>query len=71
MSLENTTLATSKVEDKPISEVKAERPKPCCVCLDQKQARDECMLVSEDGRKQCADLIQEYKNCMKGYGFNV
>ncbi|KAK9382132.1 cytochrome C oxidase copper chaperone-domain-containing protein [Kockiozyma suomiensis] len=71
MAFETATLNTSKETEKPITEIKAERPKPCCVCLDQKQARDECMLISEDGRKQCADLITEYKNCMKGYGFNV
>ncbi|KAK9462941.1 cysteine alpha-hairpin motif superfamily [Lipomyces oligophaga] len=59
-------------KDVKVSEVQqTSKPKPCCVCLDEKTARDECMLVSEDGRKQCADLISSYKSCMKEYGFNV
>ncbi|KAJ8100606.1 cytochrome c oxidase copper chaperone, partial [Lipomyces tetrasporus] len=49
----------------------ADRPKPCCVCIDEKVARDECMLTSADGRAECAELIQNYKTCMKSFGFNV
>lgn len=29
------------------------------------------MLMNEDGEKACVGLIQEYKNCMKGFGFEV
>ncbi|KAK9454547.1 cysteine alpha-hairpin motif superfamily [Dipodascopsis uninucleata] len=47
------------------------RPKPCCVCVDEKTARDECMLMSDNGNVKCAELIQNYKNCMKGYGFEL
>ncbi|KAK9362704.1 cysteine alpha-hairpin motif superfamily [Lipomyces starkeyi] len=71
----NTTAVQSASTDgsscaKPSSETK-ERPKPCCVCIDEKVARDECMLMSAEGTSQCAELIQNYKACMKGFGFNV
>ncbi|KAK9241371.1 cytochrome C oxidase copper chaperone-domain-containing protein [Lipomyces kononenkoae] len=56
---------------KSTTEPSQERPKPCCVCIEEKVARDECMLVNADGRTQCAELIQNYKACMRGYGFNV
>ncbi|KAK9372416.1 cytochrome C oxidase copper chaperone-domain-containing protein [Lipomyces chichibuensis] len=72
----NTTAVQSASSDgpscaKPSSETNQERPKPCCVCIDEKVARDECMLMSVDGQSQCAELIQNYKACMKGFGFNV
>ena len=41
------------------------------VCKEEKAKRDECMLMNEDGEKACADLITQYKKCMKGYGFDV
>jgi cytochrome c oxidase assembly protein subunit 17 len=50
----------------------AAKPKPCCVCKDEKAARDECMLFSTgDAQKECADLITKYRDCMAGYGFKT
>ncbi|TKX26950.1 cytochrome c oxidase copper chaperone [Elsinoe australis] len=51
----------------------AAKVKPCCVCKDEKTARDECMLFSNspDPQKECADMVSRYKTCMKGYGFNI
>ncbi|KAF2218836.1 cytochrome C oxidase copper chaperone-domain-containing protein [Elsinoe ampelina] len=51
----------------------AAKVKPCCVCKDEKSARDECMLFSNsnDPQKECSDLVSQYKTCMKGYGFNI
>ncbi|KAJ5469604.1 hypothetical protein N7539_009222 [Penicillium diatomitis] len=50
-----------------------EKPKPCCVCKDEKAARDDCMLFSksDDPAKECQTLIDQYKSCMLGYGFKV
>ncbi|KAF7846097.1 hypothetical protein BT93_L5262 [Corymbia citriodora subsp. variegata] len=50
-----------------------ERPKPCCVCKDEKSERDKCMLYSqgEDPQEDCKGMVQRYRECMKGYGFNV
>lgn len=52
---------------------KEPRPKPCCVCKDEKSARDECLLFNdiskEAGMLKCKDLIDKYKSCMKSYGF--
>ncbi|KAL2757392.1 hypothetical protein ACRALDRAFT_2039831 [Sodiomyces alcalophilus JCM 7366] len=50
-----------------------EKPKPCCVCKDEKAKRDECMLFSNapDPAKDCLPTIQKYKDCMKGFGFEV
>ncbi|KAH6691562.1 cysteine alpha-hairpin motif superfamily [Plectosphaerella plurivora] len=49
------------------------KPKPCCVCKEEKSKRDECMLFSNsnDPAKDCRSTIQQYKDCMKGFGFEV
>lgn len=47
------------------------KPKPCCVCLDQKKQRDECLFFNGQESGQCDDLISKYKACMKGYGFET
>ncbi|KAF2158011.1 putative copper chaperone for respiratory chain complex IV [Myriangium duriaei CBS 260.36] len=59
-------------ELKPQGEAAA-KYKPCCVCKDEKAARDECMLFSNsaDPQKECQDMVSRYKTCMKGYGFNI
>ncbi|KAL2066469.1 hypothetical protein VTL71DRAFT_2540 [Oculimacula yallundae] len=51
----------------------AAKPKPCCVCKDEKATRDECMLFSnaKDPQKDCASTIDKYKSCMKGFGFDL
>ncbi|ORY08874.1 cytochrome C oxidase copper chaperone-domain-containing protein [Clohesyomyces aquaticus] len=51
----------------------AAKPKPCCVCKDEKAARDECMLFSktDNAQQECADLVTKYKTCMAGYGFKI
>ncbi|GLI75451.1 cytochrome c oxidase copper chaperone [Penicillium ochrochloron] len=51
----------------------SEKPKPCCVCKDEKTARDDCMLFSksDDPAKECKSMIEQYKACMLGYGFKV
>ncbi|KAK9472519.1 cysteine alpha-hairpin motif superfamily [Dipodascopsis tothii] len=53
------------------TETKAAKPKPCCVCLDEKAARDDCLIRNEDGETKCGDLISSYKSCMLGYGFKI
>ncbi|KKY34113.1 putative telomere length regulation protein [Diaporthe ampelina] len=49
------------------------KPKPCCVCKDEKSKRDECMLFSNaaDPAKDCQSTIDQYRSCMKGFGFEV
>lgn len=46
---------------------------PCCVCKDEKARRDECMLFStaKDPAADCRSLVDQYKSCMQGFGFNV
>lgn len=43
--------------------------RPCCVCKDEKKARDICIV--EKGEDQCGDLIEAHKACMRGLGFKV
>ncbi|CAL9735052.1 cytochrome c oxidase copper chaperone [Monosporozyma servazzii] len=54
---------------------KEERPKPCCVCLDEKKKRDECLLfndISKDnGMLKCKEYIDKYKSCMKSFGYDM
>lgn len=46
-------------------------PKPCCVCLKEKNERDECLLFNGLESDQCKPLIDQYKKCMEGYGFKI
>jgi len=48
-------------------------PKPCCVCKDEKAARDECMLFSNatNPQEECESMVQKYRSCMAGYGFKL
>ncbi|PHH50910.1 hypothetical protein CFIMG_004395RA [Ceratocystis fimbriata CBS 114723] len=49
------------------------KPKPCCVCKEEKARRDECMLFSKaaDPAADCAPAIAAYKACMAGFGFKI
>ncbi|KAK4947725.1 hypothetical protein LTR28_007569, partial [Elasticomyces elasticus] len=51
----------------------AAKVKPCCVCKDEKAARDECMLfsTSSDPQQACQDMVSRYRSCMKGFGFDL
>ncbi|KAF4512530.1 hypothetical protein G6O67_001658 [Ophiocordyceps sinensis] len=55
------------------SDDSATRPKPCCVCKDEKSKRDECMLFStaDDPAADCRSLVEQYKSCMLGFGYRV
>ncbi|ROV97218.1 hypothetical protein VSDG_04718 [Cytospora chrysosperma] len=55
------------------TEAAASKPKPCCVCKDEKAKRDECMLFSNapDPAKDCNSTIDQYRSCMKTFGFEV
>ncbi|KAL5361231.1 cytochrome C oxidase copper chaperone-domain-containing protein [Aspergillus floccosus] len=57
----------------PAQSAPAEKPKPCCVCKEEKTARDDCMLFSktDDPTKECKPMIEQYKSCMAGFGFKV
>lgn len=50
-----------------------EKVKPCCVCKDEKSARDKCMLFSQadDPQEDCKGMVQKYRECMRGHGFNI
>ncbi|SMN21176.1 similar to Saccharomyces cerevisiae YLL009C COX17 Copper metallochaperone that transfers copper to Sco1p and Cox11p for eventual delivery to cytochrome c oxidase [Maudiozyma saulgeensis] len=59
------TKDTKPVEDK---------PKPCCVCKPEKEVRDQCLLFNGTegkGSEKCKEFIEKYKQCMKGYGFEI
>ncbi|KAL1903059.1 Cytochrome c oxidase copper chaperone [Sporothrix stenoceras] len=51
----------------------ASKPKPCCVCTQEKSKRDECMLFSNaaDPAADCKSTIDQYRTCMAGFGFKV
>lgn len=52
--------------------IEQEKPRPCCVCVETRTARDECFLKnSEDAEKRCKDLIKMHIECMRSYGFNI
>ncbi|KAK5990717.1 hypothetical protein PT974_08986 [Cladobotryum mycophilum] len=51
----------------------ASKPKPCCVCKEEKSKRDECMLFSnaKDPAADCKSFVDQYKSCMLGFGYKV
>ncbi|KAK6062873.1 cytochrome c oxidase copper chaperone [Seiridium cupressi] len=63
----------SNAEPKPVANSEASKPKPCCVCKDEKSKRDECMLFSKaaDPASDCKSTIDQYKSCMAGFGFQL
>ncbi|KAL6891134.1 hypothetical protein HDV57DRAFT_513587 [Trichoderma longibrachiatum] len=67
------SLASAPVTSPTASTTTASKPKPCCVCKDEKARRDECMLFStaKDPAADCRSLVDQYKSCMQGFGFNV
>ncbi|XXG94941.1 hypothetical protein Hte_001200 [Hypoxylon texense] len=69
---------SSKSEVKPVvspgsNAVATSKPKPCCVCKNEKSMRDECMLFSKssDPASDCKAIIDQYRSCMAGFGFQV
>lgn len=50
---------------------KEAKPKPCCVCKPEKEERDNCLLFNGQESGKCAEYIEKYKACMKGYGFET
>jgi cytochrome c oxidase assembly protein subunit 17 len=46
---------------------------PCCVCNEEKAARDECMLFakSDNPIDECESMVAKYKTCMAGFGFEI
>lgn len=47
------------------------KPKPCCVCLPEKDERDQCILFNSQESEKCKEIIGKYKKCMKSYGFDI
>ncbi|KAI9858519.1 MAG: hypothetical protein M1824_004255 [Vezdaea acicularis] len=68
----NVTTGNLSMDLKPPGEAAA-KVKPCCVCKDEKSARDECMLFSnsDNAEKECESIVSKYKACMAGYGFKL
>ncbi|MCJ1288532.1 hypothetical protein MMC34_000060 [Xylographa carneopallida] len=66
------TIANLASDLKPSGSASA-KVKPCCVCKDEKAARDECMLFSNGSNPQeeCQGMVQKYRSCMKGFGFDI
>ncbi|KAI1105493.1 cytochrome C oxidase copper chaperone-domain-containing protein [Jackrogersella minutella] len=66
---------SSKSEAQPVVSPSStvSKPKPCCVCKDEKSKRDECMLFSKasDPTRDCKSTIDQYRSCMAGFGFQV
>ncbi|VWU50458.1 cytochrome c oxidase copper chaperone, putative [Hepatocystis sp. ex Piliocolobus tephrosceles] len=48
---------------------KSEKKKICCVCLDTKKLRDECIV--KHGEKKCKKYIEDHKRCLQKEGFDV
>ncbi|EMR11687.1 hypothetical protein PNEG_00123 [Pneumocystis murina B123] len=49
-------------EIKKKSDISEEKPKPCCVCLETRKARDDCMVSKEgDPLIICQELIEAHR----------
>jgi cytochrome c oxidase assembly protein subunit 17 len=74
--LKDTTAAPAKVKVRhppDTSRASTDVDQPCCVCTNEKAKRDECMLFSSsnDAQKECATMVDQYRQCMAGYGFKI
>lgn len=58
-------------EQRAVGQTETSKPKPCCVCLGEKKQRDECLLFNGQESGKCDNIINDYKSCMKGYGFSI
>mmetsp|Transcript_14788 Transcript_14788/g.30089 ORF Transcript_14788/g.30089 Transcript_14788/m.30089 type:complete len:80 (-) Transcript_14788:427-666(-) len=47
----------------------APKKKMCCVCLDTKKERDECLVAN--GEEACKAFIEAHKKCLRSEGFDV
>lgn len=45
------------------------KKKICCVCLETKKLRDECIV--KFGEDQCQKFIEEHNQCLRNEGFDV
>lgn len=41
----------------------------CCACPDTRKVRDECILLN--GEKDCLQMIEKHKECLRSNGFDV
>lgn len=57
--------------EKKVESAEPVKVKPCCVCLDEKKIRDECLLMNGQESGKCDLIIDGYKKCMKGFGFET
>ncbi|PKS06508.1 hypothetical protein jhhlp_007256 [Lomentospora prolificans] len=76
MGAQASTLGPAPVAVKPVASLATSaesKPKPCCVCKDEKAQRDECMLMSKSANPEedCKLTIQQYRACMEGFGFKI
>ncbi|KAI0596647.1 cytochrome C oxidase copper chaperone-domain-containing protein [Biscogniauxia sp. FL1348] len=72
-SISSSLQSTTPVVSSSSSDTTASKPKPCCVCKDEKSKRDECMLFSKaaDPAGDCKSTIEQYRTCMAGFGFQI
>lgn len=43
----------------------------CCSCPETKAARDNCTIQYGPDAKECQELIEAHKQCLRAEGFNV
>lgn len=55
--------------NKPEPQKDGQKLKPCCVCLDTKRVRDECII--QNGEDECKKFIEAHKKCMRDLGFDI
>lgn len=58
-------------ESKKQIEGESTKPKACCVCLPEKDMRDQCILFNGQESEKCKTFVEEYKKCMKSHGFDI
>ncbi|CAD2086950.1 cytochrome c oxidase copper chaperone, putative [Plasmodium vinckei lentum] len=51
------------------SKTSAKKKKICCVCLDTKKLRDECIVNL--GEQKCKKFIDDHNQCLRNEGFDI
>lgn len=52
-----------------ISKKEGEKLKPCCVCKETRELRDNCIRFNNE--LECTKEINKHIECLKGFGFNA
>jgi len=65
-----TTTESISMVTEPETKISEEKKlRPCCVCKDTRQTRDDCVFYN--GEEKCSGFIEAHKKCLRAHGFKI